>query len=65
MHAHDFIDHYIQVFNTDSSRFAQFFHCPLFNQDAQDREVNAVDSENDENLKRESQQSAYTVNTTL
>ncbi|XP_041476883.1 insulin-degrading enzyme-like isoform X1 [Lytechinus variegatus] len=35
-------------------RFAQFFHCPLFNQDAQDREVNAVDSENDKNLKADS-----------
>ena len=25
-------------------RFAQFFLCPLFNSDATDREVNAVDS---------------------
>ena len=25
-------------------RFAQFFICPLFNADAKDREVNAVDS---------------------
>ena len=25
-------------------RFAQFFRCPLFNSDATDREVNAVDS---------------------
>ena len=25
-------------------RFAQFFICPLFNADAQDREVNAVES---------------------
>ncbi|XP_071494745.1 insulin-degrading enzyme-like [Diadema antillarum] len=35
-------------------RFAQFFHSPLFNQDSQDREVNAVDSENDKNLKADS-----------
>ncbi|XP_022094344.1 insulin-degrading enzyme-like [Acanthaster planci] len=32
-------------------RFAQFFLSPLFNQDSQEREVNAVDSENEKNLK--------------
>lgn len=31
-------------------RFAQFFLCPLFNSDATDREVNAVDSEHCKNL---------------
>ncbi|XP_070539954.1 insulin-degrading enzyme-like [Ptychodera flava] len=32
-------------------RFAQFFLCPLFNEDAKGREVNAVESENHKNLK--------------
>ncbi|XP_033632870.1 insulin-degrading enzyme-like [Asterias rubens] len=32
-------------------RFAQFFLAPLFNKDSQEREVNAVDSENEKNLK--------------
>ena len=27
-----------------SCRFAQFFLCPLFNEDATDREVNAIES---------------------
>ncbi|XP_071090018.1 insulin-degrading enzyme-like [Haliotis cracherodii] len=31
-------------------RFAQFFLCPLFTSSATDREVNAVNSENDKNL---------------
>jgi len=31
-------------------RFAQFFLCPLFNEDATDREVNAIESENQKNL---------------
>ncbi|XP_077991993.1 insulin-degrading enzyme-like isoform X2 [Glandiceps talaboti] len=31
-------------------RFAQFFLCPLFNEDSKGREVNAVESENDKNL---------------
>ncbi|KAJ8317306.1 hypothetical protein KUTeg_005210 [Tegillarca granosa] len=31
-------------------RFAQFFLCPLFTESASDREVNAVNSENDKNL---------------
>ncbi|XP_072026752.1 insulin-degrading enzyme-like [Amphiura filiformis] len=35
-------------------RFAQFFHSPLFNQDTQEREVNAVDSENEKNIKNDS-----------
>ena len=34
-------------------RFAQFFHSPLFNQDTQEREVNAVDSENEKNIKND------------
>lgn len=32
-------------------RFAQFFLCPLFTQSATEREINAVNSENDKNLK--------------
>lgn len=32
-------------------RFAQFFLCPLFTQSATERELNAVNSENDKNLK--------------
>ncbi|XP_065058104.1 insulin-degrading enzyme-like [Rhopilema esculentum] len=34
-------------------RFAQFFLCPLFNEDAKDREVNAIESENQNNLLRD------------
>lgn len=34
-------------------RFAQFFYEPLFNQECTDREVNAVDSENEKNLKND------------
>eukprot|EP00041_Stephanoeca_diplocostata_P008803 m.131877 g.131877 ORF g.131877 m.131877 type:complete len:1030 (+) comp17483_c0_seq1:47-3136(+) len=34
-------------------RFAQFFHQPLFNQECTDREVNAVNSENEKNLKND------------
>ena len=36
------------------TRFAQFFLCPLFTASATDREVNAVDSENDKNLQSDS-----------
>ena len=32
-------------------RFAQFFLCPLFTPSATEREVNAVNSENDKNIK--------------
>ncbi|CAH1259207.1 IDE [Branchiostoma lanceolatum] len=32
-------------------RFAQFFISPLFNEESKDRELNAVDSENEKNLK--------------
>ena len=35
-------------------RFAQFFLCPLFTSSATEREVNAVDSENDKNLQNDS-----------
>ncbi|CAB3989452.1 insulin-degrading enzyme isoform X1 [Paramuricea clavata] len=34
--------------------FAEFFISPLFNENAKDREVNAVNSENDKNLKHDS-----------
>ncbi|XP_048747252.2 insulin-degrading enzyme-like [Ostrea edulis] len=34
-------------------RFAQFFLCPLFTPSATDREVNAVNSENDKNLQQD------------
>ena len=34
-------------------RFCQFFYSPLFNQDCTDREINAVNSENDKNLKND------------
>ncbi|KAH9363197.1 hypothetical protein HPB48_017558 [Haemaphysalis longicornis] len=34
-------------------RFAAFFVCPLFNEDATDREVNAIHSEHDKNLQND------------
>ncbi|XP_046368976.2 insulin-degrading enzyme-like [Haliotis rufescens] len=34
-------------------RFAQFFLCPLFTESATEREVNAVNSENDKNVKND------------
>ncbi|XP_041865501.1 insulin-degrading enzyme-like [Melanotaenia boesemani] len=34
-------------------RFAQFFLCPLFDESCKDRELNAVDSEYDKNLKND------------
>lgn len=37
-----------------TNRFAQFFLCPLFTSSATEREVNAVDSENDKNLQNDS-----------
>ena len=37
-----------------SSRFAQFFICPLFTPSATDREVNAVNSENEKNIQMDS-----------
>lgn len=38
---------------SDLCRFAQFFLCPLFDESCKDREVNAVDSEYEKNLKND------------
>ena len=41
-------------FITFYSRFAQFFLCPLFTESATSREMNAVDNENEKNVKNDS-----------
>lgn len=45
-------------------RFGQFFLCPLFNKDSQEREVNAVDSENKKNLNNDNWRLAQLEKTT-
>ncbi|EDO37735.1 predicted protein [Nematostella vectensis] len=48
-HTNYFFDVKYESLSNALDRFAQFFLCPLFNADAKDREVNAVDSENSKN----------------
>lgn len=49
-HTNFYFDVKHECLNEGLDRFAQFFLCPLFNSDATDREVNAVDSEHCKNL---------------
>ncbi|UYV75847.1 hypothetical protein LAZ67_13001551 [Cordylochernes scorpioides] len=52
-----FLDHALDrsiKFNVFVSRFAQFFLCPLFTQEATDRELNAVNSEFEKNIQLDS-----------
>ncbi|PFX29777.1 insulin-degrading enzyme-like [Stylophora pistillata] len=49
-HTNFFFDIKHECLQEALDRFAQFFLCPLFNSDATDREVNAVDSEHCKNV---------------
>lgn len=53
-HTNFFFDIKHECLNEALDRFAQFFLCPLFNSDATDREVNAVESEHLKNILNDS-----------
>ncbi|KAK2166410.1 hypothetical protein LSH36_39g02054 [Paralvinella palmiformis] len=53
-HTNYYFDVTPQALDGALDRFAQFFLCPLFTSSATEREVNAVDSENDKNLQNDS-----------
>jgi len=50
---HDLLQIYLLYFDGSLQRFAQFFVEPLFTASATEREVNAVNSENDKNLQND------------
>ena len=45
-------------------QFAQFFLCPLFNEDSTERELNAVDSENSKNVPNDGRRTLRIENAT-